>query len=692
MSGGRIINTLPEALVALDRSAKELEALKDTLGKLPAGDGKDQLIAAANLKALELTDLSAVLGMGTTHLSAKNKEDARAAGVRARGQDPGASPVIPAVNVPKLVEDAKKALTEASQLQRAITFTAIRAGVGIPIAPAAAPGVAPINKTDDHVGVRGAVAHRPRAGSFSARTRPVAQPGAQAGGQPAAGAQAGGQPAGAQAGGQPAGAQAGGQPAGAQAGGAQAGGQPAGAQAGGAQAGGQPAGAQAGGQPAGAQAGGQPAGAQAGGQPAGAQAGGQPAGAQAGGQPAGAQAGGQPAGAQAGGQPAGAQAGGQPAGAQAGGQPAGAQAGGQPAGAQAGGQPAGAQAGGQPAGAQAGGQPAGAQAGAQPYAGTFDDLSNVHADLDKYRQAIKLYAAHIKLAIRSAHQRASFNKKRQEIETDLKTMQTLLSFYHNHPPVKGKEDVSSEINDLTQVLADLQKVKNTPQDKIMVGRGALKAEFITDTLENARAQLTTKMMTAAIVPGLSGGISREINADFSKPYASVYAINTPAGEVRTGVLQHYDATSKRLVTEYQLEKDHQTKMAQITRNSKKTGMLSSIDIPGDAILKDVYAKVALHIANPNTTQPILFNGIGLHPDEIEMHFIAFKMLNVKCDSYSEVLCGFDPAKIKQEHVDFANERMASSLTPGEDFTTQQQKDIPDQLHASFSNQPTKPVI
>jgi len=75
-----------------------------------------------------------------------------------------------------------------------------------------------------------------------------------------------------------------------------------------------------------------------------------------------------------------------------------------------------------------------------------------------------------------------------------------------------------------------------------------------------------------------------------------------------------------------------------------------------------------------------------------MHFIAFKMLNVKCDSYSEVLCGFDPAKIKQEHVDFANERMASSLTPGEDFTTQQQKDIPDQLHASFSNQPTKPVI
>jgi hypothetical protein len=635
MSGGRIINTLPEALVALDRSAKELEALKDTLGKLPAGDGKDKLIVAANLKALELTDLSAVLGMGTTHLSAKSKEEARVAGVLARGQDPGASPVIPAVDVPKLVEDAKKALTEASQLQRAITFTAIRAGVGIPIAPAAAPGVAPINKTDDHVGVRGAVAHRPRAGSFSARTRPVAQPGAQAGGQPAAGAQA-----------------------------------------------------QAGGQPAGAQAGGQPAGAQAGGQPAGAQAGGQPAGAQAGGQPAGAQAGGQPAGAQAGGQPAGAQAGGQPAGAQAGG----AQAGGQPAGAQAGGQPAGAQAGGQPAGAQAGGQPAGAQAGAQPYAGTFDDLSNVHADLDKYRQAIKLYAAHIKLAIRSAHQRASFNKKRQEIETDLNTMQTLLNFYHNHPPVQGKEDVSAEINDLTQILADLQKVKTTPQDKIMVGRGALKAEFITDTLENARAQLTTKMMTAAIVPGLSGGISREINADFTKPYASVYAINTPAGEVRTGVLQHYDATSKRLVTEYQLEKDHQTKMAQITRNSKKTGMLSSIDIPGDAILKDVYAKVALHIANPNTTQPILFNGIGLHPDEIEMHFIAFKMLNVKCDSYSEVLCGFDPAKIKQEHVDFANERMASSLTPGEDFTTQQQKDIPDQLHASFSNQPTKPVI
>ena len=528
MSGGRIINTLPEALVALDRSAKELEALKDTLGKLPAGDGKDQLIAAANLKALELTDLSAVLGMGTTHLSAKSKEEARVVGVRNRGGDPGVSPVIPDVDAPKLVADAQRTLTEAFQLQKLITTTAMQAGVSIPIAPAAAPGIATINKTDDHVGVRSAVAHRPRAGSFSARTRPAVQPGAQAGGQPAAGAQA-----------------------------------------------------------------------------------------------------------------------------------------------------------------QAGGQPA---AGAQPYAGTFDDLSNVHADLDKYRQAIKLYAAHIKLAIRSAHQRASFNKKRQEIETDLNTMQTLLNFYHNHPPVQGKEDVSAEINDLTQILADLQKVKTTPQDKIMVGRGALKAEFITDTLENARTQLTTKMMTAAIVPGLSGGISREINADFTKPYASVYAINTPAGEVRTGVLQHYDATSKRLVTEYQLEKDHQTKMAQITRNSKKTGMLSSIDIPGDAILKDVYAKVALHIANPNTTQPILFNGIGLHPDEIEMHFIAFKMLNVKCDSYSEVLCGFDPAKIKQEHVDFANERMASSLTPGEDFTTQQQKDIPDQLHASFSNQPTKPVI
>jgi hypothetical protein len=334
---------------------------------------------------------------------------------------------------------------------------------------------------------------------------------------------------------------------------------------------------------------------------------------------------------------------------------------------------------------------------AAAYAGTQQDLDTIHANIKKYEDALKLYSGMTKLALRSANHRLSLLKQQKQIEDDLKKMHALINFYQTSPLIPAgasKHDVNSLMLLVTESLRDLQTVKSTSQDKMLRGSGMVHAEYTTGTVDDARKVLEKTYLLGTGAPGTSGitstGRGGEVSADFKKPFMAVHVVNVGGGvESRTGTLQHYDSKTKQLHTEYHLKPDHIKEIGQLPRE----GNILTGTYPHMSIIRDTLAKIDIHRAHPEgATGPILINGAGLHPDEIEAHFIICKMRHIPINPHSEVLCNFKMSSVTQKTVDKVKAALEASYVPGVDFTMQEAKEIPAELHTAISKQTTKPQV